>query len=61
MEARILDAEQERDAINTEMHSPEVVSDGPRLQSCYTRLQAAEEIIHQLYARWAELESKLQV
>ena len=61
MEARILEAEQERDAINVEMHSPDVVSDGPRLQSCYTRLQAAEEIIHQLYARWAELESKLQV
>ena len=61
MEARILEAEQERDAINAEMHSPEVVSDGSRLQSCYTRLQAAEEIIHQLYARWAELESKFQL
>jgi len=60
MEFRILEAEQERDAINAEMHSPEVVSDGPRLQSCYARLQAADEIIHQLFARWAELESKLQ-
>uniref|UniRef100_Q01TU9 ABC transporter related n=1 Tax=Solibacter usitatus (strain Ellin6076) TaxID=234267 RepID=Q01TU9_SOLUE len=60
MESRILEAEQARDAINVEMHSPEVVSDGPRLQSCYTRLQAADEIIHQLYARWAELEAKLQ-
>ena len=60
MEFRILEAEQERDAINAEMHSPEVVSDGPRLQSCYARLQAADEIIHQLYARWAELEFKLQ-
>ncbi|HEY1496479.1 MAG TPA: ABC-F family ATP-binding cassette domain-containing protein [Candidatus Solibacter sp.] len=60
MESRILEAEQERDAINAEMHSPEVVSDGPRLQSCYARLQSADEIIHQLYARWAELESKLQ-
>ncbi len=60
MESRILEAEQERDAINAEMHSPEVVSDGPRLQSCYARLQAADEVIHQLFARWAELESKLQ-
>jgi len=60
MEARILEAEQERDAVNAEMHSPEVVSDGPRLQSCYARLQAADAIIHQLYARWAELEAKQQ-
>jgi ATP-binding cassette subfamily F protein uup len=58
MESRILQAEQEREVINAEMHSPEVVSDGPRLESCYARLQSAEAAIHALYERWAELEAK---
>ena len=60
MEARILEAEQLVEAIRAEMHSPEVVSDGPRLQACYARLQPAEESVHALYARWAELEAKQQ-
>ncbi|HWD00383.1 MAG TPA: ABC-F family ATP-binding cassette domain-containing protein [Candidatus Sulfopaludibacter sp.] len=57
MEARILEAEEAADAIRAEMHSPEVVSDGPRLQACYLRLQEAEGRIAALYERWAELES----
>ena len=60
MEARILEAEQLVEAIRAEMHSPEVVSDGPRLQACYAKLQPAEESVHALYARWAELEAKQQ-
>ena len=60
MEARILEAEQLVEAIRAEMHAPEVVSDGPRLQACYAKLQPAEESVHALYARWAELEAKQQ-
>ena len=60
METRILQAEQQVEAIRAEMHSPEVVSDGPRLQACYAKLQPAEESVHALYARWAELEAKQQ-
>jgi ATP-binding cassette subfamily F protein uup len=60
MEARILEAEQLVEAIRNEMHSPEVVSDGPRLQACYAKLQPAEESVHALYERWAELEAKQQ-
>jgi ATP-binding cassette subfamily F protein uup len=60
METRILEAEHQVEAIRAEMHSPEVVSDGPRLQACYARLQPAEESVHALYARWAELEAKQQ-
>jgi ATP-binding cassette subfamily F protein uup len=60
METRILEAERQVEAIRAEMHSPEVVSDGPRLQACYARLQPAEESVHALYARWAELEAKQQ-
>jgi ATP-binding cassette subfamily F protein uup len=60
MEARVLEAEQEMEAIRAEMASPEVVSDGPRLHQCYEKLQAAESRVEQLYARWAELEAKQQ-
>ena len=60
MEARILEAEQQVEAIRAEMHSPDVVSDGPRLQACYARLQPAEDSVHALYARWADLEAKQQ-
>jgi hypothetical protein len=51
METRILEAEHQVEAIRAEMHCPEVVSDGPRLQACYARLQPAEESVHALYAR----------
>jgi ATP-binding cassette subfamily F protein uup len=60
MEQRILEAEQAAEAVRAEMHSPEVVSDGPRLQSCYERLQTAEAAVEKLYARWSELEAKQQ-
>ena len=59
-EARILEAEGQVEAVRAEMQSPEVVSDGPRLQDCYARLPPAEEVVHTLYARWAELEAKQQ-
>jgi ABC transport system ATP-binding/permease protein len=58
MEARILEAETELESIRAEMQSPEVVSDGPRLEVCYKRLQGAEASVNTLYARWAELEKK---
>jgi ATP-binding cassette subfamily F protein uup len=60
METLILEAERALDAIRAEMHSPEVVSDGPRLQVCYGQLQSAEARVEALYARWAELEAKQQ-
>ena len=58
MEAAILEAETQLEQIRAEMQSPEVVSDGPRLQACYERLQTAEAAVEALYARWAELETK---
>ncbi len=60
MESSILAAEEELSAVRLEMQSPEVVSDGPRLQACYEKLQAAEARVETLYARWAELEAKQQ-
>jgi ABC transport system ATP-binding/permease protein len=60
MEERVLQAESELEAIRTEMQSPEVACDAPRLQVCYEKLQAAEARVEALYARWAELEAKQQ-
>jgi hypothetical protein len=34
------------------------VSDAARLHDCYLKLQSAEAAVHDLYARWAELEQK---
>jgi len=58
METQILEAERELEEIHAEMQSPEVVSDGPRLEACYAKLQSAETRVAGLYARWAELEAK---
>jgi ATP-binding cassette subfamily F protein uup len=58
MESRVLEAEQELEAIRAEMQSPAVVSDGPRLQACYERMQESEAKIAALYDRWAQLEVK---
>jgi len=58
MEARILEAEQELEAIRAQMQSPDVVSDGVRLHTCYQRMQECEARVAALYDRWAELEAK---
>jgi ATP-binding cassette subfamily F protein uup len=58
MEARILEAEQELEAARAAMQAPDVVSDGPRLQESYARMQRAVAAVEALYARWAELEAK---
>jgi ABC transport system ATP-binding/permease protein len=58
METKVLEAEQSLEAIRAEMQSPEVVSDGPRLQTCYEKMQQAEAAVASLYNRWAELEAK---
>ncbi len=59
MEARILEAEGEVEALQKEMHAPDVVSDGVRLHSVFQKVQAAEARVAELYARWAELEAKV--
>jgi ABC transport system ATP-binding/permease protein len=58
MEARILDAEAELETARARLQAPDVVTDGIRLQECYARMQAAEAKVEELYARWAELETK---
>jgi ATP-binding cassette subfamily F protein uup len=60
MEQKILEAEQALESARAALHAPEVVSDPFALQERYAALQAAEAEVEKLYARWAELEGKLQ-
>jgi len=58
MEEKILQAESALEAVRAAMQSPEVVSDGQKLQATYEKLKTAEAAVDALYARWAELESR---
>jgi len=59
MEARIHEAEAVLEQKQTILHDPTVTSDPTRLRLAYEEMQAAQGVVDGLYARWAELESKL--
>lgn len=59
MEERIISAEQRVKECDGALHAPETVSDPVRLDVCYRDLQRAQAEVEALYARWAELEAKL--
>ena len=58
MEATILAAEQVLAACRVATHDPSIAADTVVLQERYAALQAAQERVDCLYARWAELEEK---
>jgi ATP-binding cassette subfamily F protein uup len=58
MEERILGAEQALDRAKAAVEA--AASDATRLPDCYREMLLAQEAVDQLYARWAELEAKLQ-
>jgi ABC transport system ATP-binding/permease protein len=58
MEDKILHAEQALDQKKAKVQ--EAAADAVRLQVCYAEMLAAQEEVDRLYARWAELEAKLQ-
>ena len=58
MEEKILTAEQELERKKAEVEA--AASDAARLPVCYLEMLAAQEEVDRLYARWAELEAKLQ-
>jgi ATP-binding cassette subfamily F protein uup len=58
MEATILAAEQALEACRVAAEDPSVAADAVVLHGRYTALQAAQEQVDRLYARWAELEAK---
>ncbi len=58
METTILAAERELEACRVAAHDPSIAADAVVLQERYAALQAAQEQVDRLYARWAELEAK---
>jgi len=60
MEERILKAEAELETCRAKIADPNIATQHLHLQDAYVALKAAEQQVEGLYARWAELEDKLQ-
>jgi ABC transport system ATP-binding/permease protein len=58
IEKRIAKAEEDLQAKRAALEAPEIATDAVRLHEAYSQMQAAQKVVDQLYARWAELESK---
>jgi ABC transport system ATP-binding/permease protein len=58
IEQRVADAELVLQAKRAQLEDPGIVSDGARLVSAHAEMEAAQEEVDTLYARWAELEKK---
>jgi ATP-binding cassette subfamily F protein uup len=58
IEQRVAEAEQVLEAKRAQLEDPSIASDGPRLLSAQSELEAAQEAVDDLYTRWAELEKK---
>ena len=58
IELRVADAELVLQAKREQLEDPEIISDAPRLVAAHAEMEAAQEKVDQLYARWAELEKK---
>jgi ATP-binding cassette subfamily F protein uup len=59
MEERILTAEEAVQKCHKEIEDPKVMADGRRMAEACEKLTAAQEVVTGLYARWEELERKL--
>jgi ATP-binding cassette subfamily F protein uup len=58
METAILAAEQALEACRVAADDPSIAANAEAVHQRYTALQAAQEHVDRLYARWAELEEK---
>jgi len=59
IEQQVADAEETLRAAQTQLEDPAIASDGPRLLIAHAEMEAAQQKVDALYARWAELERKL--
>jgi ATP-binding cassette subfamily F protein uup len=59
IESRIVEAEQTLRECEARMQSPEVAGDAQLLNQAYEEFQRAQQAVDELYARWAELEAKV--
>lgn len=58
IEQRVEEAEEVARAKRAQLEDPAIASDGPRLLTAHAEMEAAQEALDALYARWAELEKK---
>jgi len=58
IEQRVADAELVLQSKRDQLEDPGIVSDAPRLVTVHAEMEAAQEKVDTLYARWAELEKK---
>jgi ATP-binding cassette subfamily F protein uup len=59
IEQRVADAEEVLRAKQRALEDPAIVSDAAKILSAHAEFDAAKAVVDQLYARWAELESKI--
>jgi ATP-binding cassette subfamily F protein uup len=59
IEARVAEAEAALQRAHTTIEDPAIASDAEQLQLALNELASAQAAADALYARWAELESKL--
>ena len=59
IESRIAAAEEDLRARKAELEDPAIASNASRLVELTEQIQAAEQTVDALYARWSELESKI--
>ena len=57
IDKKIEKAEQQVNALQKQLHDPEIMSNAERLNELYDQLQQAEGIVEQLYHRWESLEA----
>lgn len=60
MEERIFAAEAEVVRLQTELNDPAVAANHERLHSTYKAHRIAQQEVEELYARWEELEQKME-
>jgi ABC transport system ATP-binding/permease protein len=58
IEDRVAEAEKVLQSKRLQLEDPAIASDGPRLLAANAELEAAQDIVDALYARWSELEKK---
>jgi len=59
IEGKIIEADERLAAAQRRMQAPDVVSDPQKIAEAYAALNAAQQEVDALYARWSELEAQL--
>ncbi len=58
IEARIQEAEENKERLENSINDPAVAADPDKLQQSWTELEECQKAVEQLYQRWDELERK---